>query len=145
MLAGVQTAGSVGRLGAGMAADRIAGGHGAAAVTIALMAVAGVLCAALALGPAAPALVIALLLGVGLTTLGATGCTTPASTGMVGVGEVGAATAGGQTAINVGGMLAPPAFGYLADTAGYEAGWALLAACGLAAAGLALAIRPAAR
>lgn len=141
VLAGVQTTGSIGRLGAGMTADRLGGAHGAATATIALTALAGVLCVALALGPLSPAVGIGLLLGVGLTTLGATGVYYSCLTGMVASGEVGAATAGGQTAINVGGMLAPPAFGYLADTVGYEAGWMLLAVCGFAAAGLIVAIR----
>lgn len=141
VLAGVQTTGSLGRLGAGMAADRLEGGHGAAIVTIALTVLAGLLCMALALGPLPQAVAVGLLLGVGLTTLGATGVYYSCLTEMVGAGEVGAATAGGQTAINMGGMLAPPAFGYLADTAGYEVGWLLLAACGFTAAGLILAIR----
>jgi len=43
--------------------------------------------------------------------------------------EVGAAAAGGRTAINLGGLVAPPAFGYLADTAGYALGWYALAGC----------------
>lgn len=145
VLAGVQTAGSVGRLGAGMAVDRIPGGHGAAAVTVILTAFASLLCAALALGPPGPLLATGLLLGLGLTTLGATGVYYSCLTEMVGRHEVGAATAGGQTAINLGGMLAPPAFGLLADTAGYEAGWALLALCSLAATGLVLAVLRASR
>lgn len=141
VLAGVQTTGSLGRIVAGAASDRIGGGHGAATVTVGLMALAGLLCAALATGPLPAGLAVGLLLGVGLTTLGATGVYYSCLTEMVGAGEVGAATAGGQTAINVGGMLAPPLFGYLADTAGYEAGWILLALCGLAGAALVLAVR----
>lgn len=145
VLAGVQTTGSLGRLGAGIAVDRLASRHGAATVTVVLTAVASLLYAALALGPATPALAVGLLLGVGLTTLGGTGVYYSCLTEMVSPAEVGAATAGGQTAINVGGMLAPPAFGYLADTAGYGAGWALLGVCGLAATGLVLAVRAAHR
>lgn len=145
VLAGVQTTGSFGRLGAGIAADRLRGGHGAAVVTIVLTVLAGVLCLVLAAGPLPPAVAVGLLLGVGLTTLGATGVYYSCLTEMVAAGEVGAATAGGQTAINLGGMLAPPAFGYLADTAGYEAGWVLLAVCGFAAAALVAAIRWTAR
>lgn len=143
VLAGVQTTGSLGRLGAGVLADRLGGGRGAATVTAGLAALAGLLCAALAFGPLSPVVVVVLLLGVGLAVLGATGVYYSCLTEMVAAGEVGAATAGGQTAINVGGMLAPPAFGYLADTLGYGAGWALLAGCGLAAALLVLAVRAA--
>lgn len=140
VLAGVQTTGSLGRLWAGMLADRLGRGRGAALATAGLTGCAGLLCLALALGPLPPTPAVALLLGIGLTTLGATGVYYSCLTELVGPGEVGAATAGGQTAINIGGMLAPPAFGYLADTAGYEAGWLLLAVCGFAAAGLVLAI-----
>lgn len=143
VLAGVQTTGSLGRLGAGMLADRLGGGRGAATVTAGLAALAGLLCGALAFASLPPALVVVLLLGVGFAVLGATGVYYSCLTGMVSAGEVGAATAGGQTAINIGGMLAPPAFGYLADTIGYGAGWALLAGCGLAAAALVLAVRAA--
>lgn len=139
VLAGVQTTGSLGRLWAGMLADHLGRGRGAAIATAGLTGCAGLLCLALALGPH-PVAAVALLLGIGLTTLGATGVYYSCLTELVGPGEVGAATAGGQTAINIGGMLAPPVFGYLADTAGYPAGWLLLAACGFAAAGLVLAI-----
>lgn len=66
---------------------------------------------------------------LGATMLGSTGVYYSCLTGLVGGEEVGAATAGGQTAINVGGLLVPPAFGYLADTAGYDSGWLLLAGC----------------
>lgn len=144
VLAGVQATGSLGRLGAGALADRLGGGRAAASVTACLVGAATVLFGLLAVATPPPALVVPLLLGIGLTILGCTGVYYSCLTAMVGAGEVGAATAGGQTAINLGGMLVPPAFGYLADTTGYSAGWSLLAGCGLTAAVLVLAVRAAA-
>jgi MFS family permease len=133
VLAGVQTAGSAGRLGAGTLADRLGGRRGAAAVTAGQVGVATFLFGALALGPPSAPVAVALLLGIGVTVVGSMGVYYSCLTALVGADEVGAATAGGQTAINVGGLIAPPAFGYLADTVGYEAGWTLLAGCGFAA------------
>ncbi|MFC7235250.1 MFS transporter [Halosegnis marinus] len=133
VLAGVQATGSVGRLGAGALADRLGGGRGAATVTAAQAALAAVLFGVLAFGSPSPAVAVVLLLGVGVTILGSTGVYYSCMAAVVGDDEVGAATAGGQTAINAGGLVVPPAFGYLADTAGYGAGWALLAGCGVAA------------
>lgn len=141
VLAGVHAAGSAGRLGAGLAADRLGSGRGPATVTALLLACASLLFAALACGPLPALLDVLLLLGLGVSVLGATGVYYSCLTDMVGRGEVGAATAGGQTAINLGGMLVPPAFGYLADTAGYDAGWGLLAGCGLAGTLLVVLVR----
>jgi MFS family permease len=71
-----------------------------------------------------------LLLGVGISIAGSTGVFYSTMTAIVRTEEIGAATAGGQTAISVGGLGGPPAVGFLADTVGYEAGWALLAGVG---------------
>jgi predicted MFS family arabinose efflux permease len=140
VLAGVQATGSLGRLGAGALADRL-GEHGAATVTAGQAAVATLLFAWLAVGTPSRAVAVALLLAVGVSILGSTGVYYSCMTELVGSDEVGAATAGGQTAINVGGLLVPPAFGYLADTAGYGAGWLLLAGCGAATTLALLAVR----
>ncbi|MFB6119459.1 MFS transporter [Halosegnis sp.] len=140
VLAGVQTTGSAGRLLAGALADRLGGGRGAAAVTAGQAGLAALLFGGLALDPEA-AVAVALLLGVGVSIVGSTGVYYSCLAALVGSDEVGAATAGGQTAINVGGLLVPPAFGYLADAAGYEAGWMLLAVCSLAALACILAVR----
>ncbi|WP_255151154.1 MFS transporter [Halorarius halobius] len=129
VLAGTQAAGSAGRLGAGALADRLGGGRGAATVTAVQTAVGGLLLVALALGTPPLPVAVALLLGIGVTVLGSAGVFYSCLAALVGEGEIGAATAGGQTAANVGGLLAPPLFGYLADTAGYGAGWAMLAGC----------------
>jgi sugar phosphate permease len=81
------------------------------------------------------------LLGVGIRVVGSTGVFYSTMTAIVETEEIGAATAGGQTAINVGGLVGPPAFGFLADTVSYEAGWALLAGVGLIATLLFVALR----
>jgi predicted MFS family arabinose efflux permease len=54
--------------------------------------------------------------------------------------RMGSATAGCQVALTSGALFAPPAFGYLADTASYGAGWTLLAAVCLVAAVLVVAV-----
>lgn len=140
VLAGVQATGSLGRLGAGALADRLPG-RGGATVTAGQAAVATVLFVWLAVGSPPPAVAVVLLLAVGVSILGSTGVYYSCLAGLVGSDEVGAATAGGQTAINVGGLVVPPAFGYLADTTGYEAGWALLAGCGAVTVVVTLAVR----
>lgn len=141
VLAGTQASGSLGRLGAGALADRLGGGKGAATVTAAQAGVAGVLFAVLALGTPSTPVAVVLLLGVGVSILGSTGVFYSCLGELVDEGEIGAATAGGQTAINVGGLLAPPLFGFLADTSGYGAGWALLAGCMVAIVAVLLVVR----
>ena len=133
VLAGLQATGSLGRIGAGALADRIGGGRGAASLVAIQVGAGTVLLAGLALGPGSAALSILLLLGVGISIVGSTGVFYSTMTAIVETEEIGAATAGGQTAINVGGLVGPPAFGFLADTVSYEAGWALLAGVGLIA------------
>lgn len=149
VLALTQTAGSAGRVGAGSLADRLEGAGGAATVSLVQLASAVALFGLLAVGIDSLAVGGALGLrvntlpvsaavfgGLGLTLLGMTGVYYSCMGELVADEEVGAATAGGQTAINVGGLLAPPAFGLLADTAGYRAGWAVMAV--LAASGTVL-------
>jgi predicted MFS family arabinose efflux permease len=64
---------------------------------------------------------------LGLFILGFPGVYHGCLTALVPDDQVGAATAGGQTALNLGGLAAPPAFGLLADSLSYDAGWTLLA------------------
>jgi MFS family permease len=140
VLALTQATGSAGRVGAGSLADRLGSARGPATLSLAQFAGATALFAALAVGvhalvPGVGPLPVAALVfgGLGLTVLGMTGVYYSCLGELVSGDDVGGATAGGQTAINLGGLLAPPAFGYLADTAGYDAGWAalaVLAACG---------------
>ncbi|WP_313695345.1 MFS transporter [Halorarum halobium] len=132
--AGLQVTGSLGRLGGGAVADRLPGDAGASALVLvcqsALTAV-GFLAVTLA-GTPVPAAVA--FLALGLVVLGFPGVYYACLTALVPDEEVGAATAGGQTALNLGGLLAPPAFGYLADTAGYAVGWYGLAVVAVLAA-----------
>jgi MFS family permease len=133
VLALTQTAGSAGRVGAGSLADRLGGDGGAATISLVQFGGGIALFGALAIGVTTLPVAAAAFGGLGLTVLGMTGVYYSCLGDLVPGEELGAATAGGQTAINVGGLLAPPAFGYLADTAGYRVGWAALAvlsACG---------------
>lgn len=52
--------------------------------------------------------------------------------------EMGGATAGGQLSLVLGSVVAPPAFGFLADTVGYQGSWWLLAGGTLVAVSLLL-------
>lgn len=75
---------------------------------------------------------------LGFFVLGYTGVYYSCLATLVSADNMGGATAGGQLALNAGALFAPPVFGYLADTAGYRAGWSLLAVVSLVAAGLLL-------
>ncbi|MBX0324170.1 MFS transporter [Halomicroarcula sp. F13] len=128
--AAMQVSGSLGRVAAGWLADRRAASEARANATVLLgQAALGVLLlAALALPDLPRPVALALVVGVGATILGFTGLYYACMTALVPADEVGAATAGGQTALNAGALLAPPAFGWLADSMSYRAGWLLLAA-----------------
>ncbi|WP_435065717.1 MFS transporter [Halobaculum sp. EA56] len=137
-LAAVQVTGSLGRLGGGAVADRLSAPSVAANARVllvqAIVSAVGFVAVTAVGVPLAAAAAFALL---GFFVLGFPGMYYGCLTALVDDGEVGAATAGGQTAINLGGLLAPPAFGYLADAAGYALGWYGLAGCAaLAAAAL---------
>jgi hypothetical protein len=82
---------------------------------------------------------VTLLLALGVSILGSTNVYYSYLTELVDGDEVGAA--GGQTASNAGRLVVPPAFGYLADTAGYRAGWLLRDGCGAATTLAVLAVR----
>ncbi|QIO21034.1 MFS transporter [Haloarcula sp. JP-L23] len=127
--AAMQVSGSLGRVAAGWLADRRAASEARANATVLLgQAALGVLLlAALALPDLPRPVALALVVGVGATILGFTGLYYACMTALVPADEVGAATAGGQTALNAGALLAPPAFGWLADSVSYRAGWLLLA------------------
>ncbi|WP_158057792.1 MFS transporter [Halorussus halophilus] len=127
VLALAQVTGSVGRVGSGSLADRLGDAHGAATVSLAQLAGAVVLFALLAFGDLSLTVAAVVFGALGLTVLGMTGVYYSCLSDIVASEDVGTATAGGQTAINVGGLLTPPAFGFLADTFGYDAGWAMLA------------------
>ena len=73
---------------------------------------------------------------LGFFVLGYTGIYYSCMATLVRADEMGSATAGGQLALTGGALVAPPAFGYLADTAGYRTSWLLLATLAALAAGL---------
>lgn len=124
VLAGVQVAGSAGRLAGGELSDRLAGppvrGPALVLAAQAVLSAVGFLVVVVADAPLAAAAAFPLL---GLFILGFPGVYYATMTALVDDDEVGAATAGGQTSLNVGGLVAPPLFGLVADTAGYDAAW----------------------
>ncbi|WP_284010663.1 MFS transporter [Haloarcula pelagica] len=131
--AAMQVTGSAGRVVAGWLADRLGGGARANATVLLGQALLGVgLLAVLAAPGLSRPTALAVVSLVGATILGFTGLYYACMTALVPTEEVGAATAGGQTALNAGALLAPPAFGWLADTTSYRAGWLLLAVVALA-------------
>ncbi|WP_254525036.1 MFS transporter [Natrinema caseinilyticum] len=73
---------------------------------------------------------------LGFFVLGYTGVYYSVMATLVRTDEMGGATAGGQLALTCGALVAPPAFGYLADTAGYRTAWLFLAAVVVVAVGL---------
>ncbi|WP_264556640.1 MFS transporter [Halocatena marina] len=133
VLALTQVMGSIARIGAGSAADRIGGARGAATVALVQMAGAVVLFAVLATDLASFPLVVVIFAGLGLTIYGSTGVFYSCLGSLVDDGDIGAATAGGQIAINVGGLVAPTIFGGLVERSGYSLGWTLLGVATLAA------------
>ncbi|GGL30673.1 hypothetical protein GCM10009037_12980 [Halarchaeum grantii] len=133
-----QVTGSVGRIGAGWVADRVRGTAARASIRVfnwqtGVGALAMAAIPLLAMPGAAAGFAI-----LGVSLLGVTGLYHGALVALASDEESGAATAAGQTTINLGGLLVPPTFGWLADTAGYAAGWNLLAVC--VAAGVACAL-----
>ncbi|GGN19041.1 MFS transporter [Halarchaeum nitratireducens] len=124
-----QLTGSAGRIGVGALADRVRGTAAIASIRV-LAAQSGLGAVTMAAIPflAMPGAAVGFAV-LGLGVLGVTGLYHGALVALAGEGESGAATAAGQTTLNCGGLVIPPAFGYLADTAGYAAGWDLLAVC----------------
>lgn len=139
----VQATGSLGRIVAGGLADALGGPQARAAATVlvgqALLG-AAVLAAMAVLTPGV-GVAFGLLAALGLTVVGFTGLYYSCMTALVPEDAIGAATAGGQTALNAGALLAPPAFGLLADSASYRAGWGLLAVVVAVAATLLVVVR----
>jgi MFS family permease len=144
-LAGMQTAGSIGRVVFGHLVDRL--GTGATAATRVLLG----LTVAIAVGAGVVAMVtgpVAVVLGfltLGFVVFGYTGVFFSAIGSLVPDDRVGGASAGGQIALNLGALVAPPAFGLIADGPGYRVGWLLVAGCAIIATGLLVRVEIAAR
>lgn len=137
VLASVQLFGSVGRLVGGWLGDNL---PGEPQVRIgAILIVQAITGAALFLAVAATDSewsAIVAFSALGFFVLGNTGVYYSYMATLVTTDEMGGATAGGQLALVVGSIVAPPAFGYLADTVGYQGSWLLLAAGTVVASGL---------
>ena len=137
VLALVQITGSAGKVTAGWLADALPGDPRVTTGSILL---------AQALGGAALFFLVtttdtALTAGVafaglGAFALGSTGVFYSCISTVVSESEIGAASAVGSFSMTISGLFAPPAFGYLVDTVDYAAGWTLLGALSLVAAGL---------
>lgn len=127
VLAAVQVSGSVGRVVTGWLADALPGRprHRIGGLLIAqAVASAGLF---VSVGLADDPLIVAIgFAALGFFILGFTGVYYSCMATLVASDEMGSATAGGQLALLIGALLAPPAFGYLAETAGYTASWSML-------------------
>lgn len=135
VLAALQVSGSVGRLVTGWLSDALSGDPRERIGSILLVqTVAGsVLFVAVAFVDGRW-LSAAAFVALGFFVLGFTGVYYSCMATLVAAEEMGGATGGGQLALVGGALVAPPAFGYLADTAGYRASWLMLAAFGAVAA-----------
>jgi MFS transporter, ACS family, hexuronate transporter len=137
VLALVQLFGSVGRVVGGWLSDALPGEPrvriGAILIVQAVAGATAFLAVAASTTTGGAAIAFSLL---GFFVLGNTGVYYSCMATLVRADEMGVATSGGQLALTGGGLVGPPAFGYLADTVGYQASWWLLAAGSLLAAGL---------
>ncbi|WP_121741075.1 MFS transporter [Natronorubrum halophilum] len=129
VLALVQLFGSVGRIVTGWLSDTLPGDPQVrigGILTVQALAGAAMFFVVAATDTAVSAAVAFSLLG--FFVLGNTGIYYSYMATLVAADEMGGATAAGQLSLVVGSVVAPPAFGYLADTAGYRGAWWLLAA-----------------
>ncbi|QSW99525.1 MFS transporter [Haloterrigena alkaliphila] len=137
VLALVQLFGSVGRVVGGWLSDNLPGDPDVRIGAILIVQSLG--SAALFLVVAATATVrgaVVAFSALGFFVLGNTGVYYSYMATLVSSDEMGGATAAGQLSLVAGSIVSPPAFGYLADAAGYRASWWLLAAGTVLAAGL---------
>lgn len=130
VLALVQLFGSVGRVLSGWLSDWLPGKPQTRIGLILLVQTlgSGVMFAVVAATDTALGAAVAFSV-LGFFVLGYTGVYYSCMATLVTANEIGGATAGGQLALTTGSLFAPPAFGWLADTVGYTAGWYLLGGC----------------
>ena len=130
VLALVQLFGSVGRVLSGWLSDRLPGQPKTRIGGILLVQTLGSAVLFVVVTATDTALGAALAFSaLGFFVLGYTGVFYSCMATLVTANEIGGASAGGQLALTSGSLFAPPAFGYLADTVGYAAGWYLLSGC----------------
>jgi MFS family permease len=138
VLAGLQIAGSAGKVVAGVLADVLPGApRTRTSAILAVQAAAGSVLFLTLPRAGTPLAAGAVFVGLGVSALGASGLYYSCLSTLVADERLGAASAAGQLAVTVSGLFAPPAFGYLIDAVGYRAGWGFLGALSLLAAGLA--------
>jgi MFS transporter, ACS family, hexuronate transporter len=137
VLAAVQVGGSAGRVVSGGIGDYLPGPEGVATTRVLLVQAA---CSALAFGVVvlvdSPYVALAAFTLLGFFVLGFTGMYYSCMSTLVADDAMGRATAGGQLTLNGGALLGPPAFGLLADVAGYDPAWLALGVAALVATGL---------
>jgi len=128
VLAAVQVSGSVGRVLTGWLSDALPGDPTRRIGGILLaQAIASVLSLVAVGTVSGRTLTTVAFVALGFFLLGFTGVYYSCMATVVSADEMGGATGGGQLALTSGALFAPPAFGYLADTYGYRAGWLMLA------------------
>lgn len=139
-MAGVQVAGVLGRIGWGMAADRI--GDGLLTLLGIASLVAGLALGLSALGPEHGALALVVLVALGATAIGWNGVFLAETARLAPDGRVSEATAVLLSGTYLGVTLGPALFGAAVPyLGGYRAGFVLLAAAAAAAVGFVLGAR----
>ena len=141
VLASLQIASSVGRIGAGTLADVLPGVPRVRTSEILVVQAVGggVLFLLLPLTETVLLSGIAFA-GIGLFILGSPGLYYSCISTLVPEDELGAASAMGQLSMTLSGTVAPPAFGYLVDVSGYLAAWGFLGGLSFVAGALLLSV-----
>jgi MFS family permease len=141
VLASLQIASSVGRIGAGTLADVLPGVPrvNTSAILVVQAVGGGVLFLLLPLTETVLLSGIAFA-GIGLFILGSPGLYYSCISTLVPDDELGAASAMGQLSMTLSGTVAPPVFGYLVDVSGYLAAWAFLGGLSFVAGALLLSV-----
>jgi MFS family permease len=141
VLASTQVASSVGKVAAGTLADVLPGSaRTRTGAILVVQAAGGGLCFFALPAAGSVRVAAAVFAGIGVLVLGSTGLYYSCLSTLVDDDELGAASAAGQLAVTASGLFAPPTFGYLVDTSGYAAAWALLGVLSLAAAGFGIVV-----
>ena len=123
VLAVVQLFGSVGRILTGWLADTLPGEPRVRITAILVaQALSAAACFVVVTTTATPIATVVSFSALGFFVLGYTGIYYSCMATFVESEEIGGATAGGQVALTAGALIAPPAFGFLADAFGYDAG-----------------------
>jgi MFS family permease len=141
VLASLQVASSVGRIGAGTLADVLPGAPRTRTGALLFVQATGGGLLFLLL-PFSDTVLLAgiAFAGIGLCILGSPGLYYSCISTLVPEDELGAASAMGQLSMTLSGTVAPPIFGYLVDVSGYLAAWGFLGGLSFLAGALLLAV-----